>query len=302
MHLDNAAAQRRILLHLADVVEQEQQLTIRRTGNHRKRLAICGGSVEAGVEDFLLLAAGHALRVGLPALAVGRICQHEVERTRRMLIAGQRGAVGDVHGLLAVALEHHVCLGDGVGFGLDFLPEQVDGHLLAVLRGDPVQPILRHRQHTARAACTVITGIGGVLDLIRDGRKHKVSHQLHNVAGRPVLTGFLIVGLVEAAHKLLEDGAHSMVVQTGEIAARLRAEVNVLADKLLDDRAENIGFDHRVDLVSKLELVQNFLHVRRKAVEICFKIRLELLRGWAAGQVAQAEGRSVAESLPSCIA
>ena len=130
----------------------------------------------------------------------------------------------------------------------------------------------------------------------------KVCHQFHNVAGRPVLTGFLIVGLVEAAHKLLEDGAHSMVVQTGEIAARLRAEVNVLADKLLDDRAENVGFDHGVDLVSELELVQNFLHVRRKAVEICFKIRLELLRGWAAGQVAQAEGRSVAESLPSCIA
>ena len=74
MHLDNAAAQRRILLHLADVVEQEQQLTVGGTGNHRKWLAICGGNVEAGVEDFLLLAAGHALRVGFPALAVGRIC------------------------------------------------------------------------------------------------------------------------------------------------------------------------------------------------------------------------------------
>lgn len=34
MHLDNAAAQRRILLHLADVVEQEQQLTIGRTRDH----------------------------------------------------------------------------------------------------------------------------------------------------------------------------------------------------------------------------------------------------------------------------
>ena len=108
-----------------------------------------------------------------------------------------------------------------------------------------------------------ITGIGGILDLIRDGRKHKVSHQLHNVAGRPVLTGFLIVGLVEAAHKLLEDGAHSMVVQTGEIAARLRAEVNVLADKLLDDRAENVSFDHRVDLIAELFL-EGWIDIRGK--------------------------------------
>ena len=154
----------------------------------------------------------------------------------------------------------------------------MDGDLLAVLRSDSVQPILCHRQHTARAARAVIAGIGGVLDLIRDGRKHEVGHQIHDVAGRPVLTGLLVVGLVEAAHKLLEDGAHGMVVQPRKVAARLRAEVDVLADELLDDRAENVGLDHGVNLVAELELIENFLHVGRKAVEICLKIRFELLR------------------------
>ena len=219
-----------------------------------------------------------------------------------MLIAGQRGAVGDVHGLLAVALEHHVRLGDGVGFGLDFLSEQMDGYLLAVFHSNPVQPILRHCQHTARAACTIIAGIGGILDLIRNGRKHKVCHQFHNVTGRPVLTGFLIVCLVETTDKFLEDRTHGMVIQTRKVAVLLRAEIDVFADELLDNRAENIGFDHGVHLIAELELVQNLLHVGRKPVEIRLKIRLELLRGWAAGQIAQAERRRIAESLTGNIA
>ena len=93
-----------------------------------------------------------------------------------------------------------------------------------------------------------------------------------------------------------------MVVQAGQIAARPGAEVDIPADKLLDDRAENIGLDHGCDLVAKLELLQNLLDVGGEAVEIRFKVRLELLACRAAGQIAQAKGRRIAEGLPGGVA
>ena len=219
-----------------------------------------------------------------------------------MLVGGERGAEGDMQRLLAVALEHHVRLGDGVGLGVDLLAEQMDGHLFAGLRGDGVQAVLCHREHSTRSTGSVIARVRGVLDLVGDGRKHQVCHQLHDVAGRPVLASFLVVGLIEAANQLLKQRAHGMVVQAGQIAARPGAEVDIPADKLLDDRSENIGLDHGRDLVAELELLQNFLHVRGEAVQIGFKIRLELLACRTSSQIAQAEGRCVAEGLAGGIA
>ena len=73
--------------------------------------------------------------VGLPALAVRRIGQHEVELPRGILVRGQCGAEGNVLRLLTVALEQHVRLGDGVCLGVQLLPEEVDGHFLAAFGG-----------------------------------------------------------------------------------------------------------------------------------------------------------------------
>lgn len=219
-----------------------------------------------------------------------------------MLVGGERRAEGDMQRLLAVALKHHVRLGDGVGLGVNLLPKQMDGHLFAGLYGDGVQAILRHRQHATRSTSSVIARVRGVLDLVSDGREHKVRHQFHDVAGRPVLAGFFVVGLIEAANQLLKQRAHGMVVQAGQIAARPGAEVDIPADKLLNDCAENISFDHGRDLIAELELLQNFLHVRGEAVQIRFKVRLELLPCRAPGQIPQAEGRRVAEGLPGGVA
>ena len=145
MYLHNAAAQRGILLHLADVVEQKEQLAVRGARDHGQRLSVLRGGVEAGIEDFLFLAHGHLVGVGLPALAIRRIGQHEIEGAGGVLVAGKRGAEGDMHRLLAVALEHHVRLGDGVSLGVDLLAEQMDGNLLAGLCGNGIQAILCHR-------------------------------------------------------------------------------------------------------------------------------------------------------------
>ncbi len=67
--------------------------------------------------------------------------------------------------------------------------------------------------------------------------------------GRPVLPGFLVVVLVEPAHQFLEDGAHRVVVEAGQLADRVRAEVDVLVEELLDELAEAVGLGERGNLM-----------------------------------------------------
>ena len=78
---------------------------------------------EAPVGEFLL--AAHARQVALPALAVGRIGEHEIELLVREVVVGQRGAVPQVVGIGALAFQDEVGLADGVGLGVDLLAEQV---------------------------------------------------------------------------------------------------------------------------------------------------------------------------------
>ena len=110
-------------------------------------------------------------------------------------------------------LSKQVGLGDGVGFGVDFLPEQVGGDLLAVLRSEFVQCFFGHRQHAAGAAGAVIKQIGARVDLVGDRHEDQLRHKLDGIARRPVFACFFVVCLVEAADKFLEDGAHGVVVE-----------------------------------------------------------------------------------------
>ena len=182
----------------------------------------------------------------------------------------------------------------------------MDRHLLAALPGETHKPLLRHGEHSARAECPVVAGVGGTLDGVRDRRKDKVAHQFDDIAGSPVFARLLVVLLVEAADKLLENRPHRVVVETGMLEDRLRVilphgigrKVDVWRHELGDDRSENVRIGHRRDLVAKLELLENLLDVRREAVEIRLEVRLERLRLGAARQVFQAERRSVAERLP----
>ena len=57
------------------------------------------------------------------------------------------------------------------------------------------------------------------------------------------------------------------------------------------------AFDRRRDLIPELEVVEDFLDVRREAVEVRLEIGLELLLAGAAFEVAQGEFRGVVESL-----
>ena len=124
---------------------------------------------EARVLDALL--AAHALEVALPALAVGRIGEHEVELARREGVVRERRvlrAADDVVRGLALALEQQVGLADGVGLGVDLLAVEVGGDLLAVLLGELLQRLLGDGQHAAGAAGAVVEQVGAGLDLVGD--------------------------------------------------------------------------------------------------------------------------------------
>jgi hypothetical protein len=61
---------------------------------------------------------------------------------RRCERVDHSGAADDVVGALALALEQHVGLADGVGLGVDLLAVEVGGDLLAVLGGELLERLL----------------------------------------------------------------------------------------------------------------------------------------------------------------
>ena len=304
VHLGDAAAELRVLLHLAEHVGQEQHLAVAGAGEQRVLGIARVLDDEARVPHALL--AAHALQVALPALAVGRIAEHKVELAGRKGVVGQRRVLrpaDDVVGRVALALEQQVGLADGIGLGVDLLAVEVGGDLLAVLLGELQQRLLGHGQHAAGAASAVVEQVGARLDLVGDGQEDQLGHQPHGVAGGPVLARLLVVLLVEAAHQLLKDGAHGVVVQAGvldravAVQHRLGAEVDGGVEELFDQRAQRIGLGQPRDLVAELEVLEDILHVGRKAVEVGFKVGPELLLAGARPQVAQREVGGVVEGL-----
>ena len=183
--------------------------------------------------------------------------------------------------LVAVTLEQHIRLANGIGFRVDLLPKKVDRNIFAALCRQCHKPILCNGEHTTRSAGPIIAGVSSVLDLIGNWHKDKVCHQFNNITGRPVFAGLLIVFLVELTNQFLKNRTHAVVVQTRMLENclffvlihRVRTEVNVRRYKFFNNCAENVCLDHGIDLITELELLQNLLHIRREAVKICFKIR-----------------------------
>ena len=271
VHLGDAASEGRVGVHLRRHVGEEEHLTVTRPGHERQLLALVH-HLEARVAHVVL--AAHRLQVFLPALAVGRIGEHEVELLGRERVVRERGPFGaahDVVGTLAFALEQHVGLADGVGLGVDLLAVEQARHLLCALRANRRESLFAHGEHAARAAGAVVEQVGTRLDLGLDGQEDEVRHQAHGIARRPVLAGFFVVVLVELAHQLLEHRAHGVVVD-----AR-RGQVDFGVEELVDERADGVVFRERRELVAELEVLEDVLHVRRKAVQVVFEVGQELL-------------------------
>jgi hypothetical protein len=79
----------------------------------------------------------------------------------------------------------------------------------------------------------------------------------------------------------------------------LRAEIDRGIEELFDKCAERVGPRELGDLVAEFEVVQNFLHVWREAIEIGLEVCLQLRLARAIAQVAQGKARRVVERL-SC--
>ena len=81
----------------------------------------------------------HRFEVILPALAVGWIGEHELELSGGKGVVRERGVFGaadDILGVVALALQQHIGLADGVGFGVDLLAEEKGRRLLVPLSGE----------------------------------------------------------------------------------------------------------------------------------------------------------------------
>jgi hypothetical protein len=151
MRLPSAEA----VVHLRRHVHQEQHLAVAGAGDERQLLAGVH-DLEARVAHAVL--AAHGLEVLLPALAVGRVGEHEVEFLAGEGVVRQRGPLGaadDVVGVLALALDQHVGLADGVGLGVDLLAVQARGDLQAAALADGGERLLGHGEHAAGAAGVV---------------------------------------------------------------------------------------------------------------------------------------------------
>ena len=212
--------------------------------------------------------------------------------------------------LVSIAFEQHIRLADCICFGVHFLSKQMDRYILSLLLGKRQEPVLCNGKHTACTAGPVITRIGGIFNLSRNRHKDKVCHQFNNITGCPVFPCFLVVVLIEFANQFLKNRTHTVIVQSGVLhdslgiilIDRLWGEVDIRRDKFLNHRPQNIRLNHRVNLVAELELLQDFLYIGRKTIQISFKVSFQRLLLCAAGQITQAERRCITECLSRSIA
>ena len=143
-------------LHLVDHLHQEQQLAIRgaRGGVYGLFIApiIRQLHLKARINDLLTLL--DVLDLATPALAVGRVGEHEIKAFGGKLIAGERGANADVLGV--VTLDHHVRFTDRVGLVVDLLAVEIDVAAGLDQAFWILDIVLRFGQHAARPAGRII--------------------------------------------------------------------------------------------------------------------------------------------------
>ena len=159
------------------------------------------------------------------------------------------------------------------------------------------------RQHAASSAGAVINKVSTGFNLISDRPEDEIGHQLYYVPRGELLASLFIVLLIEAADQFLKYGSHPVVIQRGKpnitvgIKDGFVAQVDRRVKKLFDQAPEDVGLDKRGDLVAELEFCQDLLDVRRKAIEIGFKVCFELLLFGTCFEVPQGEIGRVIERL-----
>ena len=114
---------------------------------------------EAGITHVIF--ATHVIEILLPALAIRRIGEHEIELMGRESIMRKGRILGpadNMFGILPFTLKQHISLADGEGLRVYLLAVQVGANLVALSICELLQRLLRHGKHAASAAGPVIKG------------------------------------------------------------------------------------------------------------------------------------------------
>ncbi|MGK0187938.1 MAG: hypothetical protein ACI9R3_003729 [Verrucomicrobiales bacterium] len=123
VHLGDAAAERGIVLHLAQHIGKKHHLSVAGASDQGVFGIARVGDDEARVSHSFFTA--HSFEIAFPTLAVGRIGEHEVELTRAEGVVRERRvlrATDNVIGSIAITFEQEVGFADRIGFGVDLLP------------------------------------------------------------------------------------------------------------------------------------------------------------------------------------
>ena len=137
----------------------------------------------------LLVLGLHGLLLPLPVDAEGRVGDDVLEGVAGELILGQ--GIAEAHVVGISAADHHVCLGNGEGGGVEFLPEAGDFHIGVQI----VNALLHAGKHLARAHGHIIdrdvarfrqVGVGQQqvgFARQRDGNHHALLHAAGKLMG-----------------------------------------------------------------------------------------------------------------------
>ena len=151
---------------------------------------------------------------------------------------------------------------------------------------------------------TVVEQVGCGLDLVLYGQEYQLGHQFHGVPGRPVLSGFFIVVLVEPCESGPRrwspwhgcPGRGSVPFHRG-FSSGLGLKLTV-GDRNLSIRLPSTPpVDNLFTWLRNSELVQNVLDVVGESVQVCLEVLPELLLGRRSCQGPQGELRRVVELL-----
>ncbi len=97
-----------------------------------------------------------------------------------------------------------------------------------------------------------------------------------------------------------------MVIQCRQLDAAVgilhwqRREIDLGVEEVVDQVAQDVGIHQLLDLGGEVELGEDFLHVRREAVQVCNEVIAQPLPRRAGLQLGQGELRDVVERLACC--
>jgi hypothetical protein len=176
--------------------------------------------------------------------------------------------VAQHHLAVLVALDQEVGGGHGIGARVVVLSEDLDRGLFVV----GANPVLRLRQHAARAASRIADGDddAGLGEHAGIGLQQQVDHELDHFTRGEVVAGRFVGGFVEAPDQVFEHQTHGDVVDL----ARMQVDLGELGDHLI----EAIGFFELLDLLVELEALEDLADVLGEAVDVISQMAADVVR------------------------